>query len=246
VNFVVTAKARHSIRQYLKKLRRDEAIELGRRLLVQALRAEGTSIRRISRNRMRELLDDFQLNKQVDLYEQLGLGERLAPVVAQLLLHDQTKQQEDEYTQTTITIAGTEGLVVSYGRCCHPLPGDEIMGYLSSGRGVVIHRNVCGNLQQYSKQPGKWIAVNWETEIDREFSSELRVEMSNRPGSLAEVALQIAESGSNIEQVSVSEDDDDIAEMLFMILVKDRIHLAQVLKRIRKMSNVRRVTRTCA
>ncbi|MGI9291934.1 MAG: RelA/SpoT family protein [Gammaproteobacteria bacterium] len=246
VNFVVTAKARHSIRQYLKKLRRDEAIELGRRLLVQALRAEGTSLRRISRNRMRDLLRGFELDKQVDLYEELGLGERLAPVVAQLLAQDSTAQRESEDQHSSITIAGTEGLVVSYGRCCHPLPGDEIMGYLSSGRGVVIHRNVCGNLQQYSKQPGKWIAVNWEENIERDFSSELRIEMFNRPGSLAEVALQIAETGSNIEQVSVSEDDADIAEMLFLILVRNRVHLAQVLKRIRKMSNVRRVTRICA
>jgi (p)ppGpp synthase/HD superfamily hydrolase len=246
VNFVVTAKARHSIRQYLKKLRRDEAIELGRRLLVQAMRGQGTSIRRISRNRMTQLLKDFELEKQVDLYEQLGLGERLAPVVAQLLLQDTDTTVDSGSKPSSIIIAGTEGLVVSYGRCCHPLPGDEIMGYLSTGRGVVIHRNICGNLQQYSKHPGKWIAVDWETNIERDFSSELRVEMSNRPGSLAEVALQIAEAGSNIEQVSVSEDDDEFAEMLFLILLQDRVHLARVLKRIRKMINVKRVSRTCA
>jgi guanosine-3',5'-bis(diphosphate) 3'-pyrophosphohydrolase len=246
VNFVVTAKARHSIRHYLKQLRRDEAIELGRRLLVQAMRAQGTSIRRISRNRMNELLKEFKIEKQIDLYEQLGLGERLAPVIAQLLLQDTDTAVDSGNRLSSITIAGTEGLVVSYGRCCHPLPGDEIMGYLSSGRGVVIHRNVCGNLQQYSKQPGKWIAVNWEASIERDFSSELRVEMSNRPGSLAEVALRIAEAGSNIEQVSVSEDDDEFAEMMFLILVRDRVHLAQVLRRIRKMNNVKRVSRTCA
>jgi RelA/SpoT family (p)ppGpp synthetase len=246
VNFVVTAKARHSIRQYLKNLRRDEAIELGRRLLVQALRAQGTSLRRISRNRMTELLREFDLKKQVDLYEQLGLGERLAPVIAQLLLQDEDSRENKQQKPSKITIAGTEGLVVSYGRCCHPIPGDEIMGYLSSGRGVVIHRNVCGNLQQFSKQPGKWIAVDWEPDIDREFSVELRVEMSNRPGSLAEVALQIAEAGSNIEQVSVSEDDEEFAEMIFSILVRDRVHLAKVLRGIRIMPNVKRVARTCA
>jgi len=244
VNFVVTAKARHSIRQYLKNLRRDEAIELGRRLLVQALRSQGTSIRRISRKRMNELLQEFGLEKHVDLYEQLGLGERLAPVIAQLLLQDKSAELGQQDQPSKITIAGTEGLVVSYGRCCHPIPGDEIMGYLSSGRGVVIHRNTCGNVQQFSKQPGKWIAVEWEPEIDRDFSSELRIELSNRPGTLAEVALQIAEAGSNIEQVSVSEDDDDIAEMIFLILVRDRRHLANVLRRIRTMRNVKRVSRT--
>jgi guanosine-3',5'-bis(diphosphate) 3'-pyrophosphohydrolase len=215
-------------------------------LLVQAMRAQGTSIRRISRNRMNELLKEFKIEKQIDLYEQLGLGERLAPVIAQLLLQDTDTKVDSGNKLSSITIAGTEGLVVSYGRCCHPLPGDEIMGYLSTGRGVVIHRNICGNLQQYSKQPGKWIAVNWEENIERDFSIELRIEMSNRPGSLAEVALQIAEAGSNIEQVSVSEDDDEFAEMLFLILVRDRVHLARVLRRIRKMINVKRVSRTCA
>ncbi len=246
VNFVVTAKARHSIRQYLKNLRRDEAVELGRRLLVQALRAQGTSLNRVSRKRMNALLQEFNLNKQIDLYEQLGLGERLAPVIAQLLLQDMNGDLDKPDKPSTITIAGTEGLMVTYGRCCHPIPGDEIMGYLSSGRGVVIHRNSCGNLHQFSKQPGKWIAVDWELGIKREFSVELRIEMSNRPGSLAEVALKIAEAGSNIEQVSVSEDDDEFAEMIFLILVRDRVHLARVLRQIRKMSNVKRVSRTGA
>jgi len=246
VNFVITAKARHSIRQYLKKLRRDEAVELGRRLLVQALRAQNTSLRRLSRNRVNSLLEEFGLAKQVDLYEQLGLGERLAPVVAQLLIQDQSEPQGETTSASAITIAGTEGLVVNYARCCHPIPGDEIMGYLSSGRGVVIHRNNCGNLRQYSKHPEKWMAVQWEEGIDRDFSVEIRVEMINRPGSLADVALQIAEAHSNIEQVSVAEEDDEFAEMLFLILVRDRTHLASVIRRVRAMVPVKRVSRTCA
>ena len=248
VNFVVTAKARHSIRQYLKNLRRDEAIELGRRLLIQALRAQGTSLRQIKGARITALLAEFGLAKQVDLYEQLGLGERLAPIVAQLLMQDTADESEPNQSgkPSTITIAGTEGLVVSYARCCHPIPGDEIMGYLSTGRGVVIHRNNCGNLHQFSKHPGKWLAVDWEPEIERDFSSEIRVDMKNQPGSLAEVALKIAEAGSNIEQVSVSEDDEDFAEMTFHILVKNRTNLANVLRGIRSMRNVVRVSRSCA
>jgi len=246
VNFVVTAKARHSIRQYLKGLRRDEAIELGRRLLVQALRAQKSSLRRVSRTRMSNLLQEFGLTKPVELYEQLGLGTRLAMVVAQLLLQDVVAKPDEPVKPSVITIAGTEGLVVSYARCCHPIPGDGIMGYLSSGRGVVIHRNACGNLQQFAKQPGKWLGVDWEPKIERDFSVELRVEMLNKPGSLAEVAMKIAEAGSNIEQVSVSEDDEDVAALLFLILVRDRTHLAQVLRRIRTMRIVKRVTRTCA
>jgi (p)ppGpp synthase/HD superfamily hydrolase len=195
---------------------------------------------------MKDLLNEFGLDKQIDLYEQLGLGERLAPVIAQLVLQDKESTVDEPNRLSVITIAGTEGLVVSYGRCCHPIPGDAIMGYLSSGRGVVIHRDNCGNVSHFSKQPGKWISVDWEPEIDRDFSVELRIEMVNRPGSLAEVALQIAEAGSNIEQVSVSEDDDDFAEMVFLILVHDRVHLANVLRRIRIMRNVKRIARTGA
>jgi guanosine-3',5'-bis(diphosphate) 3'-pyrophosphohydrolase len=135
--------------------------------------------------------------------------------------------------------------VVTYARCCHPLPGDEIMGYLSAGRGVVIHRNVCGNLGEYRKQPNKWIAVTWEPNIDRQFSAEIRVEVDNRPGVLADVAATIGDTGSNIEQVSVDESHEDIADMVFLIQVRDRRHLAQVLRGLRRMTAVKKVTRTC-
>ena len=245
VNFVVSAKARHSIRHYLKNLRRDEAIELGRRMLKDALQAQGETLRKVPRKKMNELLERLELQKSTDLYEQLGLGERVAPLVAQLLLagEDANAEVSSEHSPH-VTIAGTEGQVVSYARCCHPIPGDDIMGYLSAGRGLVIHRNGCGNLMRYAKEPGKWLAVDWEEGIDSDFSVELRVEMPNRPGALAEVAARIADAGSNIEQVSVSEDDEDYAEMTFIVLVHDRVHLARVLRRIRTIGDLKTVART--
>jgi RelA/SpoT family (p)ppGpp synthetase len=247
VNFVISAKARHSIRQYLKNLRRDEAVELGRRMLVEALRGQGKSLRSIPKKRMNELLQRFGLNKQVDLFEQLGLGERVAPVMAQLLLAgDATFEAEGNADHSgRITIAGTEGLVITYARCCHPIPGDEIMGYLSSGRGLVIHRNVCGNLTRYAKEPGKWLGVEWEPGVDGDFSVELRVEIPNRPGALAEVASRIAEADTSIEQVSVSENDEDYAEMSFQVQVKDRQHLARVIRSIRTVHDLKRLARAC-
>jgi len=248
VNFVTTAKARHSIRQYLKNLRRDEAIELGRRLLVEAMAGLGTNLRHVPRRQMDKLLGDFDLDKPVDLYEQLGLGERLAPVVAQLLSGTQVPADDTAPAARPprLTIAGTEGLIVSYARCCHPIPGDAIMGYLSTGRGVVIHRDDCGNLAQFAKVPGKWLAVEWEQGVSGEFQVELRVETPNRPGTLAAVASLIAAAGSNIEQVSVSEDDDDYAEMTFVVLVKDRVHLARVMRSVRTMPDLKKITRACA
>ena len=245
VNFVATAKARASIRQYLKNLRFTEALELGRRLLDQALRDAGKPLRKVTSEQMNALLKEFGLNNTNELYEQLGLGERLAPLVAKALLQSPATPAPEAGKPTPIAIAGTEGLVVSYARCCHPIPGDAIMGYLSAGRGVVIHRNVCGNLGEYRKQPNKWIAVTWQPGIEREFSAEIRVEADNRPGVLAEVAARIADSGSNIEQVSIDDGQDDSATMLFSILVRDRRHLANVIRTLRRMNVVKKLTRTC-
>ena len=250
VNFVATAKARYHIRQYLKNLRRDEAINLGRKLLNQALRDYGTTIRKISRNRLKLLLEEFSLSKTVELYEQIGLGERLAPLVAQVLVQSAGIGPDVSQKQSVITIAGTEGMVVRYARCCLPIPGDDIMGYMSSGRGVVIHRNACGNLIEFSKQPNKWISVEWEPDIKTDFSAEIRVEVSHKPGMLAEVATRIADAGSNIEQVSVNEGDEDDGDegvdLVFTILVPDRAALARVIRQIRTLPGVRRVIRPCA
>ena len=136
-------------------------------------------------------------------------------------------------SHASLTIAGTEGMVVSYAKCCHPIPGDDIMGYLSSGRGVVIHQNTCGNLSNFRKQPEKWISVSWEKDIDRDFNSQIQVETLNK-------------SGSNIEQVEVIGRHDDCSILSFLIKVKDRKHLARILRDVRNMQNVVRVARDCA
>jgi RelA/SpoT family (p)ppGpp synthetase len=245
VNFVATAKARASIRQYLKNLRSGEALDLGRRLLDQALRDAGTPLRKIGNEQMKSLLDEFGLNNTNELFEQLGLGERLAPLVAKALLQSPGNSAAEPGKLTPIAIAGTEGLVVSYARCCHPIPGDDIMGYLSAGRGVVIHRNVCGNLGEFRKQPNKWLAVTWQAGIEREFSAEIKVDVDNRPGVLAEVAAHIADTGSNIEQVSIDEGQDDSATLVFSLLVRDRGHLAGVIRDLRRMTVVKKLSRTC-
>jgi len=252
VNFVVSAKARSAIRQFLKNLQQSEARELGRRLLDQSLRDFRSALRKVSREQMQALLDELGLNNTNELFEQIGLGERLAPVVATMLQagaaagpgHPEAVNAPAR--PSPITIAGTEGMVVSYARCCHPIPGDAIMGYLSAGRGVVIHRNVCGNLSEYRKQPHKWIPVNWEPGIERDFSVEIRIDVQNKPGVLADVAARIGDAGSNIEQVSVDERMEETAALIFSILVRDRKHLAQVIKSIRPMPMVKKVTRTCA
>jgi GTP pyrophosphokinase len=245
LTFVRTAKARTAIRNHMKKMRSAESIDLGRRLLDRALKDLDSSLRKVGKVRMKAALEELGLNNTSELFEQLGLGERLAPLTARLLLGiDQDGKPRTSHA--SLTIAGTEGMVVSYAKCCHPIPGDNIMGYLSSGRGIVIHRNSCGNLSNFRKHSEKWISCSWEKSIDREFASQIKVETINKPGVLAEVAATIGGSGSNIEQVEVVGRHDDCSVLSFLIKVRDRNHLARILRDVRNMQNVVRIARDCA
>ena len=245
LTFVRSAKARTAIRNHMKNLRSAESVDLGRRLLDKSLKDVGSSLRKVGKVRMAEGLEELGLNNTSELFEQLGLGERLAPLTARLLV-GADEQGDGEEDVASLVIAGTEGMVISYAKCCNPLPGDVVMGYLTAGRGVVIHRNVCGNLSNFRKQPEKWIAVSWEKKIDREFTCQIQCETRNRTGVLAEVAATIADSGSNIEQVEVISRHEDVSVLTFLLQVHDRIHLAKIMRNVRKMPNVIRVSRECA
>ena len=245
LTFVRTAKARTAIRHYMKTMLTSESVDLGKRLLDQSLKDLDSSVRKIGKVRMQAALDELSIESNIELFEQIGLGERLAPLTARFL-KGVNEDGEREENMSSLVIAGTEGVVVSYARCCLPIPGDDVMGYLSTGRGVVIHRNTCGNLATFRKQPEKWISVSWEKEIDREFSSQISVETKNKPGALAEVATTIADAGSNIEEVSVLGRHEDCSVMAFLLQVRDRKHLAQIMRKVHQMPNVIRVGRECA
>jgi len=245
LTFVRTAKARTAIRHYMKTMLASESVDLGKRLLDQSLKDLGSSVRKIGKVRMKAALDELALESNIELFEQIGLGERLAPLTARFLV-GVNEEGEPEANVASLVIAGTEGVVVSYARCCLPIPGDDVMGYLSTGRGVVIHRNTCGNLATFRKQPEKWISVSWEKEINLEFSSQISVETKNKPGALAEVASTIADAGSNIEEVSVLGRHEDCSVMAFLLQVRDRKHLAKIMRKVHQMPNVIRVGRECA
>jgi RelA/SpoT family (p)ppGpp synthetase len=243
VNFVVSAKARSAIRQYLKNMQRSEAIELGRKMLNQSLDEFALSLRKIPAERIAAAATEFGLQSPEDLYERIGLGERLAPLVARAMLPS-NKEGATSRDAAPLVIAGTEGLVVTYARCCFPIPRDPIMANLSSGRGVVIHRQTCRNLAGFRKQPDKWIPVAWEKTLDRLLSSEIRVEVVNKMGVLAQVAAAIADTKTNIDHVSLSSRDGDTSTLLFELQVRDRKQLAHVMRTIRNMPDVMKVTRT--
>ncbi|MGH8238309.1 MAG: bifunctional GTP diphosphokinase/guanosine-3',5'-bis pyrophosphate 3'-pyrophosphohydrolase, partial [Steroidobacteraceae bacterium] len=247
VNFVVTAKARAAIRHYLKGLKHSEAVELGRRLLTQALADLSVALKKVPEERLQSVATEFNLGSPEELFEQIGLGERLAPLVARRLLPaDAVAVATEPSSNAALAIAGTEGMVVSYARCCFPIPNDPIMAYLSSGRGVVIHREACGNLRNYRKQPDKWLSVTWQPNVDRLFNVEVRIDVANRMGVLAAIASNIATTETNIEHVAVDERDGDASTLVFDLQVRDRKHLAHVIKNLRKMPEVLRVTRMLA
>ena len=241
VTFVITAKARSAIRQYMKTMRTSESVDLGKRLLDRSLKGIGSSLRKVGKIRLREAMDELGIEDANALYAQIGLGERLAPLTARFLVGEEGDNEAPE--KASLVIAGTEGMVVSYAKCCYPIPGDDVMGYLSAGRGVVIHRDSCGNLINFRKQPEKWLSVDWEDAIDRDFSTQIQVETVNKTGVLAEVAAVIADSGSNIEEVSVVNPDHDTSAMTFLLQVRDRTGLANIMRNVRKMPNVNRVSR---
>ena len=243
VNFVVTAKARASIRQYLKNLKRGEAVDLGKRLLNQALEEFSLSLRKIPTAAVDAVVAELGLRAQDDLFERIGLGERVAPFIARRLLPEDSEGVV-EAIAGPLAIAGTEGLVVSYARCCFPIPNDPILASLSSGRGVVIHREACGNLASFRKQPEKWIPVSWQAATDRLFHVEIRADVTNRMGVLASVASAIAGTQTNIDRVSVVERDTDTSTLIFELMVHDRRQLASVIRAVRGMSEVLKVART--
>src|SRR5579863_644372 len=245
VNFVVSAKARSAIRHYLKGLRRSEAIALGAKLLGQSLAEFGLALEDVAPDVQHAALAELGMRDLDELYEKIGLGERLAPLLARRLLPG-SSVAEGAAGPAPLAIAGTEGLLVTYARCCFPIPYDPIFAFLSAGRGVVIHRENCVNVEDYRKHPENWLPVGWQTAPDRLFNSEIRVYVVNRTGVLAAIAAAIAGTETNIGHVAIDEQDSGAAMLTFELRVRDRRHLARVVRVIRRMPDVNRVTRTIA
>jgi RelA/SpoT family (p)ppGpp synthetase len=246
VNFVVTAKARAAVRHYLKGLRRQEAIELGARLINQALGEFKMSLDEVPADTLNSAVVELGMHDVDELYEKVGLGERLAPLVARRLLPTRASEESFSGAPAPLAIAGTEGLLVSYARCCFPIPDDAIFAFLSAGRGVVVHRENCVNVEDYRKHPENWLPVAWQATTDKLFSSEIRVDVANKMGVLAAVAAAISSGDTNIERVAVEEKDADSSSLVFELRVRNREHLARVVKVIRRMPEVLKVTRTIA
>ena len=246
VNFVVTAKARSAVRHYLKGLHHNEAVELGRRLLGQALAEFDIELKKIPEETLQSALTEFGLENADQLYEKVGLGERLAPLVARRLLPLDHIDPTTGAAASPLAVAGTEGLLVSYAHCCYPIPNDPIFAFLSTGRGIVVHRETCANVEDYRKQPDKWLPVTWQHKTGRLFLAEIRLDIVNRPGMLAALSAAIAETNTNVNHVTIDQRDAETQVLIFIVEVEDRAQLARIMRVVRRMPDVLRVVRAIA
>ncbi len=246
LNFIVTAKARSNIRSFLKNLQSSEALELGRRLLNKALRAYDKSWQDISDREQANLLKDLQLESAEELFREIGLGNRMAPFVAkhiESLRGSWIKLRRKSESKHPLAIRGTEGMVVSFGKCCYPIPGDAIIGIMTAGRGLVVHHIKCENTKRKTTSRDKWIHVYWANDIINEFTAEISIRTANEPGVLAVVASKISEAGSNIENMVFDEKLGSTTMINVLLTVKDRVHLARIMRSIRNIPQIYKVKR---
>ncbi|WP_347262024.1 bifunctional (p)ppGpp synthetase/guanosine-3',5'-bis(diphosphate) 3'-pyrophosphohydrolase [Rudaea sp.] len=244
LEWVVSVRARVAIRNNLKHLQHEDAVELGHRMLDRALEAQGVSLDAIPLKTLDRYLADAKFKRLEELLADIALGNRMPDQVATALAEGHTRvEKARRRTQEKVLITGSERGVLSFGQCCHPVPGDEIFGYLSQGKGVVVHRVDCPNAAEYRKTPERIVAMGWDSEVTGDYRVRLRIVVENKPGVLATIAAAIAEAQSNIENVEYQERDLNTSTLMFTIEVRDRKHLDEVMNRVRRASVVHGVYR---
>lgn len=246
LNFVVTSRARTKIRQFLKNLRAEESIILGRRLLSHSL--GGKKFEEIPAENLQQVLQDTRHESLDGLLADIGLGNQMSVVIARRLLgqHEQEPEKKTSPAYRKLPIRGASGMLVSFAKCCRPIPGDAIVAHISPGKGLVVHQEGCPNIRGYNREPDKYQPVQWDMEHlgEQEFKTGIQVEVVNHQGVLAQLANVISATGANIHSISTEEKDARVYQVNLLITAKHRVHLADIMRKIRVMPDVLRVNRT--
>jgi GTP pyrophosphokinase len=242
LNYVRTGKARSHIRHFLKTMHYEESVELGEKLLDQALHALNADLAEIGDEQWEKLLRDITAKSRSELFADIGLGKRFAAVVARRLLAA-SEQPPAEGNAGPIVIRGSEGMAVQFANCCRPIPGDPIIGSIKKGEGIVIHTYDCPTAAKSRTDPDKWLDVEWAPEPARLFDVGIRVTVINQRGVLAKVAGAIAAAGANIDNIIMDEERGAYTEMRFTLQVADRQHLARIKRGVRRIPDVVRIAR---
>ncbi len=244
LNYVVTGRARAQIRHFLKTVQYEESAHLGERLLNQALGALGSGVGTLSDAQWNKLIKDSGAKSRQDILGDIGLGKRLGVVVARRLLAVGDPHTDEHKSSAPIIIRGSEGMAVQFAHCCHPIPGDPIIGLINKGQGMLIHTHDCPVIAKTRSDPDKVFDVEWAPETKKLFDVNIRITVINQRGVLAKVAAEIAASDSNIDNVAVAPDSgDQYATMHFTLQVSNRLHLAKILRKLRSIPEVVRIAR---
>ncbi|HEY3698220.1 MAG TPA: bifunctional GTP diphosphokinase/guanosine-3',5'-bis pyrophosphate 3'-pyrophosphohydrolase [Spongiibacteraceae bacterium] len=243
LNYVVTAKARATIRHFLKHCRKAESLSLGRRLLDKALNSLGTGIDKISDEQKQRLLRTTGVDQFEKVLEEIGLGNRVSFLTArQLTSKGDNTATDKSQTHEPMAIHGTEGLLINFAKCCHPIPGDPIVGLISSEKGMVVHTESCHNSVEARNKPERSISLRWADDVKGEFACEIRVDLEKSRGAIAVLATRITSLEANIKRITV-DDDTRISAVRMIISVRNRIHLARIMKIVRTIQGVAKVAR---
>jgi (p)ppGpp synthase/HD superfamily hydrolase len=243
LSFVATAKASSNIRHALKNQATDDAVKLGRRLLTQELGNLKLQIDDIDKQRLKSYLKHNKLEALDDLLANIGQGRQLAYLVAHALTTENTDTAQNEQHMGPMQIHGTEGLMVKYSKCCRPIPGDSIIGHINTGHGIAIHRTFCNNIKDIGKDKSKIMPLIWADTGDLEFDASLDIEVTASRGIIASIAAGVAQNDANIEKIDVNEKDARISNVNLNLTVHNRVHLAQVIKSLRTLPGVIRLSR---
>lgn len=246
LNYVVTGKARSHLRHYLKSIKVTESTHLGERMLNTALRALHVEPSQITAQQWNKVMRDYGAQDKTEILADIGLGKRISLMVAhQLLASDhQHAVSSAQKSFDKITIRGSEGMAVQFAQCCRPIPGDPILGFINKDKGLVIHTHDCNAIGKFKLDPDKWLDVEWDADDKRLFRVDLRVVVVNERGMLAKLAAGISDAGSNIDNVSAEEPDgSQYSTINFTVQVHNRVHLAELIRNLRKIPEVVRINR---
>ncbi len=240
LGYVATSKARSHIRHFLKTMQSGESAQLGERLLNQALHTLGIKPQDMDDVRWNKLLRDTGFKTREDMLADIGLGRRLNMVVARQLASIGETEPGELASNAIVTIHGTEGMAVQFAKCCCPIPGDPVIGVIKSGQGLVVHTHDCPSLRRGNHE--QWLDVVWDKNISRAFEISIKLVVANQRGVLAKIAAAISEADSNISNVNFT-NEGEYTSLHFTLEVSNRIHLANVMRSLRKIPEVVRIIR---
>lgn len=248
LDILVTSKARSAVRHYLKMLQKDDAEALGKQLLIKSLAKYRVEAKNIDKKVMSTLLAQLNLESEQALYSDIGFGNRPASLVAEQFRSianqgDNPLLETDMNANETLKIKGTEGMLVDFSKCCYPIPGDPVVGVLNAGKGLLVHRARCLNVRKLLRHPDQCVPLSWDEEVKSEFIAKIQLEVINQRGILAMIALSVSDAEGNVEDISVEDRDGQNYLVVFTLWVRGRQHLAEIMRSLRRISAVVKMTR---